>query len=66
MIGTALPFTNCPTRRREALYPMDWGSNFIALNAGGINGIPGILVARTDYASNTGDGSGDQIGRRSE
>jgi prepilin-type N-terminal cleavage/methylation domain-containing protein len=63
MVGTALPITNCPTRRRPALYPMNWGTKFIAYNAGGTNApTDNFNVARTDYAVNVGSGGGDEIG----
>ena len=58
MVSTALPFTNCPTRRREALYPQDWGTNYIAHNSGGVTSPAGTLLARTDYAVNVGDRTG--------
>ncbi len=62
MVSTALPFTNCPTRRREALYPQDWGTNYIAHNSGGVTSPAGTLLARTDYAVNVGDVQGNEIG----
>jgi type II secretory pathway pseudopilin PulG len=63
VVSTPFPLTNCPTRRRPLLWPMDWGSNTIALNAGGVSGSAGFLVARTDYVVNCGDVQGaDQCG----
>ena len=35
LVSTPLPFTSCPTRRRPALFPMNWGSNVIAYNVPG-------------------------------
>jgi prepilin-type N-terminal cleavage/methylation domain-containing protein len=46
-IGTALPFMNCPSRRRAVTYP-----------AGGykpINASPSAMVGRSDYAANAGN-----------
>jgi prepilin-type N-terminal cleavage/methylation domain-containing protein/prepilin-type processing-associated H-X9-DG protein len=63
MVGTPLPITNCPTRRRPALYPMRWGTRLIGHNAGGTNApTDEYMVARTDYAVNTGAQGGDEIG----
>lgn len=61
MVHTAIPIFNCPTRRRSALYPMDWGTTLVANNAGGTNAASGWQVARTDYAINSGTG-GNQNG----
>ena len=38
MVSTPLPFTNCPTRRRPALFPKTWngGNDPIAYNSGGV------------------------------
>ena len=68
LVGTPLAFTNCPTRRRPALYPMNWNPNIVCYNAGHISVAPGFLVARTDYAicsgdlQSTGGHDGNQIG----
>ena len=63
MVTTPLAFTNCPTRRRAALYPMNWGTTLISNNAGGTYAPKsGYLVARTDYAVCVHDGAADEIG----
>jgi len=56
MIGTALPFTNCPTRRRPALYANSGASMY---NAGGVSAPK--VVARTDYAVLVGAAAADEI-----
>ena len=58
MCSIPLPFTNCPTRRRDALFPTS--SNPIAYNAGGVTAPPGYMSGRTDYAINCGDAASDQ------
>ena len=58
MIGTPLPFTNCPTRRRDALFPDSWGQTIT--NDGGISVPVNTPVARTDYAVNAGSQQADQ------
>ena len=55
MVGTPLPFTNCPTRRRPALLPNGLVESTIAYNAGGVTAPGQFPVARTDYAVNCGD-----------
>ena len=62
MVGTALPLTNCPTRRRDALYPMNWGTTLVANNAGGVNAPTGYKVARTDYAVLVNSTAANEIG----
>ena len=62
MVGTPLPLTNCPTRRRDALFTMGWGTTLIGNNAGGTNAPSGYKVARTDYAVLVGDVQADEIG----
>ncbi len=66
LVSTALPLTSCPTRRRPALFPMNWGSNVIAYNVTGgnspITAPAGFKVARTDYAGCCGDGGTNQYG----
>ncbi len=62
LVSTALPFTHCPTRRRAALWPMDWGTNYVGSNSGGVTAPSGFLVARTDYAVNVGDVQQDELG----
>jgi prepilin-type N-terminal cleavage/methylation domain-containing protein/prepilin-type processing-associated H-X9-DG protein len=62
MVGTPLSFTNCPTRRRPALFTMASGATTIAYNSGGVNAT-NLQVARTDYAVNCGNVQGyDQYG----
>ena len=53
MVSTPLPFTNCPTRRRAALFTLFWGS--VASNSGGVGAPANFQVARSDYAINCGD-----------
>jgi prepilin-type N-terminal cleavage/methylation domain-containing protein len=48
-IGTALPFVNCPSRRRAILYP---AAGYKAINAGAAP-----MLARSDYAANVGNGN---------
>jgi len=61
MVQTPLPFTNCPTRRRPALYA--FSQPVLAYNVGGVNPPAGIQVSRTDYAINCGSVQGlDQYG----
>ena len=58
MVGTPLPFTNCPTRRRPALFASACG----LYNSGGVSMPGNSSVARTDYAANCGDGWSSQLG----
>ncbi|MGA2067773.1 MAG: DUF1559 domain-containing protein [Thermoguttaceae bacterium] len=64
LVQTALPIANCPTRRRPALFPINWGGNTtsVATNYGGVS-VPtsNPLVARTDYGICCGDGSATEI-----
>ena len=62
LVNTPTPFTNCPTRRRDALFPMNWGTTLVGNNAGGTNAPPSYKVARTDYAVLVGNVAGDEIG----
>ncbi len=63
MVHTPTPFTNCPTRRRQALYPMNWGgSTLVGNNAGGTTAPQGWEVARTDYAVLVNNVAADEIG----
>jgi prepilin-type N-terminal cleavage/methylation domain-containing protein/prepilin-type processing-associated H-X9-DG protein len=60
MVSTPLPFCNCPTRRREALFTFTEGT--VSYNSGGVNPTPGLKVARTDYAVLVGAAQSDEIG----
>jgi hypothetical protein len=53
MVQLPLPFSNCPSRRRQAVYPFTGGTT-LAMNAGGIPG-SGLKVAKSDYAILSGD-----------
>lgn len=53
MVQTPLPFTGCPTRRRNALWAYAFST--ISNNAGGVPAPSGLMVARTDYSMNSGD-----------
>jgi prepilin-type N-terminal cleavage/methylation domain-containing protein len=54
MVQLALPFSNCPSRRRQAVYPYTGGST-MAMNAGGGAAPSGLKVAKSDYAILSGD-----------
>jgi prepilin-type N-terminal cleavage/methylation domain-containing protein/prepilin-type processing-associated H-X9-DG protein len=59
LVKTPLSITNCPTRRRPAVFPMA-AAGLIAHNSGGVTATAGFPVARTDYAINCGDLANDQ------
>ena len=63
LVASPLSFTNCPTRRRPALFPKTWnnGNDPVAYNSGGVTAPYGFLMARTDYAACSG-GGGVQYG----
>jgi prepilin-type processing-associated H-X9-DG protein len=61
LVSNALPITNCPTRRRPALFPMPWSST-VAYNCGGVTAPAGFKVARSDYAACCGDAAQDEFG----
>ncbi len=58
MVATPLPFANCPTRRRNVVYPYVVPNkvlgSYVAYNAGGVTAPSGLKVARSDYAICTG------------
>ena len=56
MIATPVSIFNCPTRRTGGPYPggLHGYTNFGGVTAGN--------MAKTDYASNTGDSNDDQMG----
>ncbi|MGO9115390.1 MAG: DUF1559 domain-containing protein [Thermoguttaceae bacterium] len=60
LVATPLPFTNCPTRRRDALYT--FGESTVAMNAGVVSPTPGLKVARTDYAADCGSAQENELG----
>jgi prepilin-type N-terminal cleavage/methylation domain-containing protein/prepilin-type processing-associated H-X9-DG protein len=64
LVQTPLMIAMCPTRRRPALFPINWGGNttYVASNYGGVS-VPtsNPLVARTDYAVCCGDGGSTEI-----
>jgi prepilin-type N-terminal cleavage/methylation domain-containing protein/prepilin-type processing-associated H-X9-DG protein len=64
LVQTPLTIAMCPTRRRPALFPINWGGNttYVASNYGGVS-VPAShpLVARTDYAVCCGDGGATEI-----
>jgi prepilin-type processing-associated H-X9-DG protein len=63
MVGTPWTIVNCPTRRRPSVFPMNWGTNLIANNAGTTNApSSGYSVARTDYAVLVGAVQSDEQG----
>ena len=60
LVATPLPFANCPTRRRDVLWP--YTPTTLAYNAGGVPIPSGLKVARTDYAISAGSAADSQIG----
>jgi hypothetical protein len=58
LVCSPVSFTNCPTRRRPALFPKTWnnGTDPIAYNSGGVTAPYGFLMSRTDYAACSGAG----------
>jgi prepilin-type N-terminal cleavage/methylation domain-containing protein/prepilin-type processing-associated H-X9-DG protein len=52
MSQTPMEVMNCPTRRRPILYPYTQDSNWDM-----VNGDTKTMVARNDYAANSGDGT---------
>ncbi len=59
LVSTPVPFINCPTRRRDAVYfTHGTGIN----NAGGVPQPANLKLARTDYAISSGSSGSDQIG----
>ena len=64
---TPLSLMNCPSRRRATLYPRDWSGDQTKVAYVGNSGMATTsaatnLVARTDYAANSGSQSIDQWG----
>jgi hypothetical protein len=59
MVATPLPFANCPTRHRPALYNFT-ASVTVADNAGGVTG---KTVARSDYAVSCGTAAQNEAGK---
>ena len=61
MIKTPLKLMNCPSRRRNVLYPMTWNDNspFVAHNASS-NSSSYNVAARGDYAANCGSQGSDE------
>jgi prepilin-type N-terminal cleavage/methylation domain-containing protein len=55
VVSTPIPVFNCPSRRSAIVYPLTGNGGYLAFNLTKCLETNGCMVARTDYAANSGN-----------